>query len=127
MNARRKTGLRVLVVEDEFLLACSLEEDLLSFGFAVVGPFSGVAQAAQVASTEALDLAVLDINLRGEMVYPLAERLMERGIPVLFLTGYGLGVLPFKFRTAPVLAKPYELAALEGAIDRLLQNAGRPA
>jgi DNA-binding NtrC family response regulator len=79
-------------------------------------------QAEHAASREALDLAVLDVNLRGEMVYPLAEHVMERGIPVLFLTGYGLGVLPDKFRTTPILAKPYDLLALEGAIDRLLQS-----
>lgn len=127
MSPGRRADLRVLVVEDEFLLACTLEEDLRSFGFAVVGPFSGVRQAEQAASTEALDLAVLDVNLRGEMVYPLAEQVMARGIPVLFLTGYGLGVLPDKFRTTPILAKPYDLSALEGAIDRLLQTSGRPA
>jgi len=122
MSPGRRAGLRVLVVEDEFLLACTLEEDLVSFGFAVVGPFSGMWQAEHAASREALDLAILDVNLRGEMVYPLAERVMERGIPVLFLTGYGLGVLPDKFRRTPILAKPYDLLALEGAIDRLLQS-----
>lgn len=111
--------LRVLVVEDEFLLACSLEEDLVSLGFSVVGPYSGTRQAKNAADNEALDLAVLDVNLNGEMVYPIANRMVERGIPTIFLTGYSPPALHPKFSRIPVLAKPYERSKLESLIERL--------
>jgi DNA-binding response OmpR family regulator len=115
---------RVLVVEDEFLLACSLDEDLRSFGYSVVGPFTRLARALDASRHERFDLAVLDINLNGEMVYPLAQDLMVRGIPFLFLSGYGTANLPERFRAAPRLAKPYDPKLLLREIRRILPEAG---
>src|SRR3954453_5795965 len=85
-----KAGARVLVVEDEFLLACSLEDDLTAFGYAVVGPVSSVAAARERIGREAVDAAVLDVNLSGAMVFPLADELVALRIPIIFLSGYGL-------------------------------------
>lgn len=113
-------GLRILVVEDEFLLACTLEEDLRAFGATVVGPCCNLAQAAVATRREPFDVAVLDINLNGTMVYPLAEELRARGIPFLFLTGYGSLDLPEEFRALPRLSKPYNAAALAAEIKRIL-------
>jgi DNA-binding response OmpR family regulator len=117
-------GLRILVVEDEFLLACTLEEDLRALGATVVGPCCSLAQAASTTRCESFDLAVLDINLNGTMVYPLAVELNERGIPFLFLTGYGAFDLPEEFRSLPRLSKPYNAKSLASEIKRIAPKAG---
>jgi CheY-like chemotaxis protein len=112
------TGLKILVVEDEFLLACMLEEELRAFGHGVIGPFANRAEAAEAARRERPDVAILDINLAGDMVYPLADELAARGIPFLFLTGYGTLNLPERFRTCIRLAKPYDPVELKRQLAR---------
>ena len=114
-------GLRVLVVEDEFLLACSLEDDLHAAGHAVVGPFSTLARGLEAAARNQFDFAILDVNLNGEMVFPLADHLLARRIPLLFLSGYGAAHLPERFRTLPRMAKPYEAKSLLREIGRVAQ------
>jgi CheY-like chemotaxis protein len=113
-------GLRVLVVEDEYLVALLLEEDLRSAGCIIVGPHTSLAAATAAGVSEPLDLAVLDVNLNGEMVYPLADHLAGRGIPLVFLTGYGAGHFPERFRTAPRVSKPHDRAALIRELERAL-------
>jgi CheY-like chemotaxis protein len=114
------TGQRVLIVEDEFFLAILLEEDLEAAGCTIIGPFKTVKTAVDAARNEAFDVAILDINLNGQMVYPLAEELSSRQIPFLFLSGYGFGDLPEEFRDVPRLAKPYETTMLLRELQRLL-------
>jgi DNA-binding response OmpR family regulator len=109
----------VLVVEDEFILAMSLEEDLKDGGFVVVGPFSSLAAGLGASASEAFDIAVLDINLNGEMVFPLADALSARGVPFVFVTGYGAAQLPERYRTANRIPKPYDPVALIAMVKRL--------
>ncbi len=116
-------GARVLVVEDEFLLACSLADDVESLGFVVVGPYADLPRAREAARTEPFDVALLDVNINGEMVFPLAEDLLARGVPFLLMTGYGVQDLPEKFRTLPRLTKPYDPAALSLAMRRIVPEA----
>jgi PAS domain S-box-containing protein len=111
-NCDLPTGARVLVVEDEFLLALEVEEALHSVGFRVIGPFCDLAKATQAARCEAIDVAILDMNLNGQMVYPLAVELEARGVPFLFITGYDASNLPERFRTVPRVAKPFDHADL---------------
>src|SRR3982751_5558598 len=80
---------RVFVAEDEYLLAVMLEDDLRDNGFVVVGPFTRLEEACTAAAVETFDIALLDINMNGKLAYAVAETLMERGIPFIFLTGYG--------------------------------------
>jgi CheY-like chemotaxis protein len=115
-----KASARVLVVEDEFLLACSLEEHLTAFGYAVVGPVSTVAAARQRISRGEVDAAVLDVNLSGVMVFPLADELVALGIPIIFLSGYGLAIIPERFRSLPRLAKPGDPGALDRELRKVL-------
>jgi two-component sensor histidine kinase/ActR/RegA family two-component response regulator len=116
---RNRSGeARILVVEDESLLAMELEQLLQSEGYSIVGPFSSLARAAESALREPIDLAILDTNLNGEMVYPLADNLSARGIPFIFLTGYGASDLPERFRAAPRIAKPYDPGALSRELLR---------
>lgn len=86
---------------------------------AVIGPFSDVERAREVASIEAIDLAVLDTNLNGEPVYPCAEELLRRGIPFVFVTGYNSGDVPAEFRTLPRIAKPFDPAILLKELQRV--------
>lgn len=104
--------LRLLVVEDEFLLSVIIAEDLAGAGATVLGPFGDLETALAASARERFDCAVLDINLRGTMVFPLADRLLDRGVPFLFVSGYGAEQLPTRFQPVPRLGKPYEPAIL---------------
>ena len=113
-------GLRVLIVEDELLLGLELHDDLETLGCAVIGPFGTLAQAFEEAQQNEFDFAILDINLHGEMVYPLADDLFRRGIPFLFLTGYAAAALPEAFRAVPHVPKPYNANILANRMGSLL-------
>ncbi len=116
------SGKRVLVVEDEFLVALGLEDNLRSLGCIVIGPAQSLASAMQMAAREQVDAALLDVNLAGEAVYPAAAILAERGIPFLFCSGYtgGAGRMPAAFTDVPRVAKPYTSKAIAEALGDLL-------
>lgn len=117
-------GLRVLVVEDEALVSMLLEDLLGDLGCEVVGVCSRVAQAVEMASdpAQAIDVAILDVNVAGEAVTPVAEALDARGVRFLFASGYGAGGQPEAFRDRPTLQKPFGMAEVEA---RLREAAGR--
>jgi len=109
---RMLQGKRVLVVEDEALIGMLLEDGLLEAGAEVVGPACSVKEALelidQVAADGGLSAAVLDINLEGEAVSPVADRLAALSVPFLFATGYGEGYNHGLHAAAPILAKPFD-------------------
>jgi DNA-binding response OmpR family regulator len=109
---------RILVVEDEVLLTLSLEDDLRDAGLFMLGPYTTLELALQASRSESFDLALLDVNLRGEAVFPLADELIARNIPIVFLTGYGGADLPERFRALPRLQKPYEPSLLVRQLRR---------
>ena len=109
-------GLRILVVEDEALAALQLEDMLTDLGCTVIGPAARVRQALDLLERQAIDAAVLDLNVAGELVYPVADRLTDRGIPFLFVTGYRASALTEAYRTRPLLQKPFHLPQLRQAI-----------
>jgi PAS domain S-box-containing protein len=111
-------GDRVMVVEDEALVAMILGDSLIELGFCVVGPFSRVRDALAAAKTEELDAAILDINLDGEMIYPVADLLTGRGVPFMFITGYGAESIDSRFAAVPVLQKPIEQQMLARMLAR---------
>jgi PAS domain S-box-containing protein len=119
-NADLLSGVRVLIVEDEALLALEIQELLQSAGSTIVGTFNDLARAGQVARREAIDVAVLDTNLNGEMVYPLADDLAVRGIPFVFVTGYATSNLPERFRGMPQVAKPFDPTSLTNELQRMM-------
>jgi CheY-like chemotaxis protein len=114
--------LRVLVVEDEGLVAMLLEDMLDELGHRVVGPAATLERALELARQEAVDIAVLDLNLNGEDASPVAEVLAGRNIPFACATGYG--ELPEPLRGKPILPKPYDLEALKSVIARLVDPEG---
>jgi DNA-binding response OmpR family regulator len=102
-------GRRILLVEDELLIAMLLEAALQDHGCVVVGPFGRLADAMQAARTERLDGALMDVNLAGERVFAAAEILCTRAVPFLLLSGYGNKVLPQGRQDWPVRSKPFEM------------------
>ena len=103
-------GRRVLVVEDEYMLAEDLREGLESQGAEVMGPVATVADALELLrSGPAPDLAILDINLGGEMAYPVADALRARDIPFIFATGYNAQAIPKAYADVPRAEKPVEI------------------
>ena len=115
---------RLLVVEDEFLVAMQIETILQEAGWSVVGPAGTLARAVDLAKKVDVDGALLDVNLRGERVDEVAKILSERGIPFLFTSGYGPEHLPAAFRDgARFLVKPFNDQTLIGAVRDLLLGA----
>ena len=108
--ARDAAGLRVLLVEDEIMIALLVEEILAGFGHTVVGPASRIDRALELVASEAIDVAILDVNVDDKDVYPVAEALAARGIPFMFVSGYG--TLPERFSDRPRLTKPFRQRAL---------------
>jgi CheY-like chemotaxis protein len=106
-------GLRALIVEDEAAVALLIEDMLLELGCEVAATAARLAVASEKASTVACDFALLDVNLDGQPVFPVARILADRRIPFVFSTGYGAGIVPAAFSGAPVLAKPFAIEDLE--------------
>jgi DNA-binding NtrC family response regulator len=116
--------LRILVAEDEFLLGLQLEEELQDAGHTVLGPYTNVARATEACRNEQFDIALLDVNLHGELIYPLADELTKRVVPFVLLSGYGAANLPERFRTVPRVAKPHDSTCLVREMQRALAKTG---
>lgn len=115
-------GKRILVVEDEFIIAAMVEDTLIDAGAVVIGPVYKIQDGLLFVQREAIDAAVLDVNINGEPSDAIAEALMVRGIPMVLATGYGATGL--KRFHAPVLDKPYTAETLIAALQRAM--ASRP-
>jgi CheY-like chemotaxis protein len=113
-------GLRVLVVEDEPLVAMDIAAVLRRAGAVVLGPAHRLEPALGLAAKEALDGALLDINVAGASVFPVADALAARGVPFMFLTGYEPEILPPAHRDRPFYRKPYTGARLVRAVAKVL-------
>ncbi|TZF89867.1 response regulator [Lysobacter lacus] len=113
-------GLKVLLVEDEYVLALGLTDALADLGAVVIGPVATVEDAlALVERMPEIDAAVLDVNLGREVVYPVADSLAARGIPFLFATANERADLPERFAHVPVCAKPFHVEAFRDAVAAL--------
>jgi len=104
---------RVLIAEDEALVAIMMEDLAVEFGWSVVGPFAKASDALAAAKSDNIDAAVLDVNLGGESVYPVADVLAARGVPFVFTTGYGAESIDRRFARTPILQKPIDRTVLE--------------
>lgn len=124
-------GRKVLVLEDELLVAMGLEDMLHDFGCEVVGPYATVGEASARADEGGFDIAVLDVNLRGEFSFRLADVLLAEGVPMVMCSGYAeIAVIPDRFAAVPRLSKPYSDEALRSALLQALlapaEGTGRP-
>jgi DNA-binding response OmpR family regulator len=123
MPAVRPAPLRILVVEDEMMVAMLIEDMLIELGYDPVGPFVRVEAALKAARELRIDAAVLDFNLNGENTYPVAWTLRERNVPFIFSTGYGTSILNDSFMGIPLLQKPFQRDELGWAIRRAIEQA----
>jgi CheY-like chemotaxis protein len=105
-------GNRVMVVEDETLIALVISEYLTEMGLSIVGPYNTVVEAMAALKNSNVDAAVLDINLGKELAYPLADALLAANVPFIFVTGYGEAGLEERFKDIPVLQKPIDRQTL---------------
>ncbi len=118
-------GLRILVVEDEAMVAMMIEDMLADLGCTVVGVAGTLSEGVALAGDEGLQIdgAVLDVNLGGEKVFPVAERLAARRVPFIFSTGYGTAGISAAFARTPTLAKPYGREALADMLASVVRRA----
>jgi len=107
------TGNRVLLVEDEILVAMMMRDILMELGFTVVGPFSRLSEAMVAAVHDQIDAGIIDVNLGGEFVYPVADVLVARKIPFVFVTGYGVESIDSRFGYVPIVKKPIQRQQLQ--------------
>jgi len=114
---------RILIVEDEMMIAMMVEDFLADLGWNVVGVAGTLDQALAMARDAAIDAALLDVNLNGRNTFGAAEILRERQIPFVFATGYGVQGIDDRFRAVPTLTKPYQLDQLDGALRQALAAA----
>ena len=113
-------GRRILIVEDEAMIALLIQDVLANLASEVVGPAARIDTALALAVAEPIDLAVLDLNLAGELVYPVAEALAGRGIPFVFITGDGQIGIAERWRDRPSLPKPFRASQLAGVLRATL-------
>jgi PAS domain S-box-containing protein len=117
-------GNRVLLVEDEALVGMMMSNMLTDLGFSVIGPFARVADAMAAVEHEDFHAAVLDVNLGGNLIYPVAELIAARAVPLIFLTGYGAEGIDGRFANFPVLQKPVEKHILERVLVAASNGSG---
>jgi len=123
VNYSSQAPRRVLVVEDEYLIRMLLEDMLADLGYAVAAAVGTVTEARELAATAEFSAAILDVNLDGQEIYPVADILKERGLPFVFVTGYGERSLPEPYRDRPALVKPFQADQLSAALGGMLASA----
>lgn len=116
-------GKRVLVVEDEYLVALALADDLEEAGAIVVGPATTVESALAFVEGDAIEMAVLDIKLQAELSFPVADALVARRIPFIFTTGFDADIMPDEYAHIPKCEKPSSTDAVTMALARLVRPA----
>jgi len=123
---RLRAGRRVLIVEDEPLIASEIESILSSAGFDVIGPAGTVRQALALMEQRGCDAAVLDVRLGDETSAPIAHKLIRSGTPFVVVSGYTRAQLPKDFQTAPLIRKPLRAGVLEAEVKRCLATNAAP-
>jgi CheY-like chemotaxis protein len=115
-------GKRILVVEDELMIRMLLEDMLGELGYTVAAEAARIDEALQAAKSADFDIAILDVNLNGEPISPVADALVARGMPFVFATGYGEQGLPETYRGRPTLKKPFQLDGLKLMLEQALKR-----
>jgi DNA-binding response OmpR family regulator len=116
----RRSGVRVFVVEDEPMIRILVTDMLGELGHTIAAEAGHIDQALELAQSTYFDLAILDVNLKGRLITPVAELIRARGRPIIFATGYGSEGVPEEFRDLPALQKPFQLETLAALIDEVL-------
>jgi CheY-like chemotaxis protein len=122
LSKRELSNRKVLVVEDEMMIAMLIEDMLDEFGCKLVGPATNVPRALELIGKESIEVAVLDLNLDGKDTYAIADALQRKNVPFIFATGYGSTGLRQEYGNRPVLQKPFQARDLETALTEALNG-----
>ena len=123
MTATRPTGSSVFLVEDEVMIRMMVADMLEELGYRVTAQAGEIGEAIELAQTADFDLAILDVNVNGKAISPVADLIAARGRPFIFATGYGSSGLPEEYRDRPALQKPFQLETLAQTIVSTLKDA----
>jgi CheY-like chemotaxis protein len=115
-------GRSVLVVEDDILIAMDVQTMLVAGGYRVIGPVSSVEAALATVEAQKLDVALLDVNLGREMVFPVADALAAAAVPFVLVTGHSTGIPPAQHRGRPILTKPFQQHNLLAMLSRVIES-----
>ncbi len=123
MSATRPSGCSVFLVEDEVMIRMMVADMLEELGHRVVAEAGEIGEALKLAQATDFDLAILDVNVNGKVISPVAELIKSRNRPFIFATGYGSSGLPEEYRDRPALQKPFQIETLAKMIDSALKSA----
>jgi CheY-like chemotaxis protein len=123
MTATRPPGGSVFLVEDEVMIRMMVADMLEELGYSVAAEAGEINEAMRLAQSAVFDLAILDVNVNGKVISPVADLIRARNLPFIFATGYGSSGLPEEYRDRPALQKPFQLESLSRMIDTALKNA----
>jgi CheY-like chemotaxis protein len=113
---------RILLVEDELMIRMLLEDMLGELGYTVAAEAARIEEALDAAKNADFDIAILDVNLNGQPISPVADALVARGMPFVFATGYGERGLPEPYRDRPTLKKPFQMDGLKQMLQTALDR-----
>jgi CheY-like chemotaxis protein len=124
MTARRPSGGSVFLVEDEVMIRMMVADMLEELGYKVAAEAGDIVEAMRLAQSTEFDFAILDVNVNGKVISPVADVIKAKGRPFIFATGYGSSGLPEQYRDRPSLQKPFQLDALGRTIESALRASG---
>ena len=122
MMAIRPVGCSVFLVEDEVMIRMMVADMLEELGYSVAAEAGEISEALRLVQSTDFDLAILDVNVNGKVITPVAEMIKAKGCPFIFATGYGSSGLPPEYRDRPALQKPFQLETLAQMIDSTLKS-----
>jgi CheY-like chemotaxis protein len=122
MTAKRPAGSSVFLVEDEVMIRMMVADMLQELGYSVAAEAGEINEAIRLAQSTDFDLAILDVNVNGKVISPVADLIRARNLPFIFATGYGSSGLPEEYRDRPALQKPFQIETLARVIDNTLNS-----
>ena len=123
MGAAQTSGGSIFLVEDEVMIRMMVADMLEELGYSIAAEAGEVSDALRLAQSVEFDLAILDVNVNGKVISPVADLISARNRPFIFATGYGSSGLPEEYRDRPALQKPFQIEALARVIDNTLKSA----
>ena len=123
MTARQPSGGSVFLVEDEVMIRMMVADMLEELGYKVAAEAGDIVEAMRLAQSTEFDFAILDVNVNGKVISPVADVIKAKGRPFIFATGYGSSGLPEQYRDRPALQKPFQLETLAQMINSTLKDA----
>jgi DNA-binding response OmpR family regulator len=121
-NFRAASRTSILLVEDEVMIRMMVADMLEELGYTIAGEAGDIDEGIRLVQAVDFDIAILDVNVNGKVITPVAEAVQMRGLPLVFATGYGAQGLPEKFRDRPTLQKPFQIETLARTIEAVLKG-----